>query len=219
MKVWSLDQKELRIHFLHNLPGGGQPNPVPPATPNLPQLTTANVIIEGGVRVRDIRVLSVSSAGEVLTVKVKEAGDYSTYTLRVVTSPNSSAAPTGFDPQLAAVDFSFKVECPSDFDCEQENPCPPPQLSQPEINYLAKDYSSFRRLILDRLSTLMPDWRERSAADFQIALVEMLAYVGDHLSYFQDAVAAEAYLGTARRRVSVRRHARALDYFVHDGTN
>ena len=56
-------------------------------------------------------------------------------------------------------------------------------------------------------------------ADAQVALVEMLAYVGDHLSYFQDAVAAEAYLGTARRRVSVRRHARVLDYFVHDGTN
>src|SRR5262249_19370055 len=97
--------------------------------------------------------------------------------------------------------------------------CPPPEFVEPEINYLAKDYSSFRRLLLDRLSTLMPDWRERHAADMQVALVEMLAYVGDHLSYFQDAVAAEAYLGTARRRISVRRLARPLDYFVHDGAN
>jgi hypothetical protein len=52
-----------------------------------------------------------------------------------------------------------------------------------------------------------------------VALVELLAYVGDHLSYYQDAVATEAYLGTARRRVSIRRHARLLDYYIHDGCN
>ena len=66
--------------------------------------------------------------------------------------------------------------------------------------------------MLDRLALLMPDWRERNPADLGVALVELLAYVGDHLSYYQDAVATEAYLGTARRRVSVRRHARLLDY-------
>ena len=32
-------------------------------------------------------------------------------------------------------------------------------------------------------------------------------------------MATEAYLGTARRRVSVRRHARLVDYFMHDGCN
>jgi baseplate J-like protein len=84
---------------------------------------------------------------------------------------------------------------------------------------LAKDYASFRRLMLDRLSLLMPDWRERNPADLQIVLVELLAYTGDHLSYFQDAVATEAYLGTARRRISARRHARLLDYSIHDGVN
>src|SRR5262249_41678147 len=37
--------------------------------------------------------------------------------------------------------------------------------------------------------------------------------------YFQDAVASEAYLGTARRRVSVRRHLRLVDYRLHEGCN
>jgi hypothetical protein len=50
-------------------------------------------------------------------------------------------------------------------------------------------------------------------------LVELLAYVGDYLSYEQDAIATEAYLGAAQRRVSVRRHARLVDYFMHDGCN
>ena len=67
------------------------------------------------------------------------------------------------------------------------------------------------------MSVLIPDWRERNAADLQVMLVELLAYAGDNLSYFQDAVATEAYLGTAIRRVSVRRHARLLDYAMHEG--
>src|SRR5207253_3507646 len=66
---------------------------------------------------------------------------------------------------------------------------------------------------------IMPDWHERHAPDLGIALVELLAYTGDHLSYYQDSVATEAYLDTARRRISVRRHARLVDYQMHEGCN
>lgn len=124
-----------------------------------------------------------------------------------------------FDTALSAIAFSFKVGCPGQFDCGLPQVCPSTQHAAPEINYLAKDYNTLRRLILDRLSVIMPDWQERNAADAQMALVELMAYVGDHLSYFQDAVATEAYLGTARQRISVRRHARLLDYPMHDGCN
>ena len=65
----------------------------------------------------------------------------------------------------------------------------------------------------------MPAWTERHVPDIGITLVELLAYVGDHLSYYQDAVATEAYLGTARQRISVRRHARLVDYPMHEGCN
>src|SRR6185295_7196447 len=44
-------------------------------------------------------------------------------------------------------------------------------------------------------------------------------YVGDYLSYYQDAVATEAYLETARQRISVRRHAQLVDYHLHEGCN
>ncbi len=214
LEVASYDQKTLKVYFLFNLPG--EINAVPPAaTP----LTQDNILIEGGVRVQNISVGPISVSKNVLTVTVDQAGDYSTYTLRLVTSPTQPDPPPAFDTQLSAVDFSFKVACPSDFDCEQTTVCPPPVLTEPDINYLAKDYSSFRRLMLDRLSVLMPDWQESSPADVGIAIIELMAYVGDHLSYYQDAVATEAYLGTARRRISLRRHARLLDYFVHDGCN
>lgn len=50
-----------------------------------------------------------------------------------------------------------------------------------------------------------------------LALVELLGYLGTTLSYYQDAFANEAYLGTARRRVSVRRHASLVQYELRSG--
>lgn len=154
-----------------------------------------------------------------LVVRTSSVGDFSTYRLSLVRSAVDDTPPEGFDPQLCEVAFSFKVECPTDFDCRIEEECPPEPRAQPPIDYLAKDYASFRSLLLDRLALIVPDWKERNTADIGIALVELLAYVGDQLSYYQDAVATEAYLGTARRRSSIRRHARLLDYFMHDGCN
>ena len=186
-------------------------------------MATANVTISGGERIRPIVILGATIGtgddADVLTVEVEEPGDFSIYTLSLVRGPNDPNPPNEIDPRLAAVDFSFKVECPSDFDCAPKHICPPEPRTEPEINYLAKDYASFRKLILDRMALLLPDWRERNPADLGITLVELLAYVGDQLSYQQDAVATEAYLGSARKRVSLRRHARLVDYFVHDGTN
>jgi hypothetical protein len=153
-----------------------------------------------------------------LRVHVNQRGDFSTYTLALI-DPTTNKPLTGLDPALSSIDFSFKVECPSQFDCRDETICPATVEPSPEIDYLAKDFTSFRQLVLDRISLLSPDWLERNPADLGITLVELLAYVGDYLSYNQDAIATEAYLGTARQRVSVRRHARLLDYAMHDGCN
>ncbi|CAN5908953.1 putative baseplate assembly protein [soil metagenome] len=219
LEVTSADQRTLELVFLHPLPG--EPDGVPAATDpaNPPVLTPNNLVIEGGVRVRDIAVESVAAAGSVLTVTVDRAGDFSTYTLRLVAGLGSEEPPSGFDPQLSEVAFSFKADCPADFDCAPVDACPPERLPEPDIDYLAKDYASFRRLMLDRLALTLPHWQEQSAADLGIALVEVLAYTADHLSYQQDAVATEAYLGTARLRTSVRRHAKLLDYPMHEGAS
>lgn len=201
-------QRTLFVHMLKPIAGA---------------LTTDNVVIEGGERRRDVTVteatVGTGDQHNILTVKVDRAGDYSTYTLRLVAGQRNPNPPTGFDRLLSAIDFSFKVECPGDFDCRTERVCPPERRAEPSMDYLAKDFASFRQLMLDRLSIILPDWQERNAADIGITLVELLAYVGDYLSYQQDATATESYLGTARHRVSVRRHARLLDYFMHDGCN
>ena len=181
-------------------------------------LTPDNIQILGGERIRNIQVTEVRPFANtrVIQVHVAQWGDFSTYTLKIV---DGDTPPSWLDPILSSINFSFKVACPSDFDCQQEQVCPPAPSSLPDINYLAKDYASFRQLMLDRLSVLMPQGFEQNPASLDMALVELFAYVGDHLSYQQDAIATEAYLDTARRRTSVRRHARLVDYFMHDGCN
>jgi hypothetical protein len=154
-----------------------------------------------------------------LVVRTDSSGDFSRYTFAIVADAGSDLPPADFDPLLSSIAFSFKVECPSDFDCAAPLPCPPAAADIPNIDYLAKDYQGFRRLMLDRLSLLVPDWTERSVADVGVALVELLAFAADTLSYRQDVIANEAYLDTARQRISVRRHVRLVDYFLHEGCN
>jgi hypothetical protein len=200
-------------------------------------LTPDNLRISGGQRIRNVGiawcapanalppqaepglVATVDDQARTLVVRTDSAGDFSIYTFAIVANSGSDNPPAGFDPKLSSIEFSFKVECPSDFDCAQTPACPPQDVVRPEIDYLATDYQGFRRLMLDRLSLLTPGWKERSAADLGVALVELLAYAADNLSYRQDAIANEAYLATARQRVSVRRHARLVDYFLHEGCN
>lgn len=197
-------------------------------------LTTSNVVIEGGDRIREIVVtrveivdadtLSPSASppiveSRVLAVEVSEPGDYTTYRLRLLQGAASDIAPDGIDPILSAVDFSFKVACGSGFDCQVENERAPERRNEPEISYLAKDFASFRQLMFDRMAVVAPDWQSRNPADLGVALVEILAYVGDYLSYRQDAIATEAYLRTARKRTSVRRHVRLVDYRMREGSN
>jgi hypothetical protein len=184
----------------------------------LSQATTAEVTYFG----------SLPDAANTLVIRTSVVGDFSTYTLRLVNNATQAQedtfviteALTGFDPLLAEVKFSFRVNCPPYFDCQPAPPdCPPDLPTPPPINYLAKDYGSFRTIMLDRLNQLMPNWGGSSEADLGVALAELISYVGDQLSYRQDAIATEAYIETARSRISLRRHAILVDYHVHDGCN
>jgi len=198
----------------------------------LQPLTPSNFKITGGKRVRDIKVLNVfpkvlnnPELDDYIEIVVDRGGDFSTYTLQAVARGlDSKQRPVwiphpGFDPQYNQIDFVFTVDCPTELDCAQEQLCPPPQRERMAINFLAKDYATFRQLIFDRLAVVLPNWKNRFVPDLGVTLVEVLAYAADYLSYYQDAVATEAYLATARQRVSVRRHARLVDYAMHEGCN
>lgn len=206
----SPDQLTLRLFFLGKLP--------PELSENKPGLARY-LQLTGGQRITNIRITQAEpltdpdpEKDDQLVVTLDKYGDFSTYTLRLI-------GVAKIDPHYDHVDFTFKIDCPSDLDCAPVCHCEPPVRNEPEINYLTKDYASFRQLMLDRLALLVPGWTERHMPDVGITLIEALAYTGDYLSYFQDAVATEAYLATARQRISVRRHARLVDYHLHEGCN
>ncbi len=202
VEVDPADHTLLRVFFLKPLPVGAY---------GIPGNLTV-IVITGGVRIVNIKPLAaVRRADGHLDVTLTQGGDYSVYTL-AVNVPE-------LDPFLRRVEFSFMASCPVDVDCPRPPECPPPALPEPLLDYLAKDYASFRRLMIDLLPHLNPQFVERNPADLGIALIELLAYTGDHLSYYQDAVANEMYLDTARQRISARRHVRLIDYRMHDGRN
>jgi hypothetical protein len=198
----SPDQETLYVHLVNDMPAD-----------SYGLLDSLDRIeIEGGVRICSIKLEGIRRASpRLLEIDVSEPGDFSTYTLAI----DSKA----FDPVYARCDFSFKAGCPSRFDCRSRPVCPSEPRAEPLIDYMAKDYASFRQALIDRIPLLVPDWKDRHAADLGMALVELLAYTGDQLSYYQDAVANEAYLETARQRISVRRHAHLIDYPMHDGAS
>ncbi|HKF48716.1 MAG TPA: hypothetical protein VKB38_15265 [Terracidiphilus sp.] len=154
-----------------------------------------------------------------ITVQLDGTGDFSPYTLTLVKGPNDPDPPPGVDPQLNTVTFSFKAGCATPVDCNQTQCCPSTLATPPDIHYLARDFDRFRQAMIDRISVLVPGWTESHEADPAITLIESLAYAADRVSYLQDAVNTEAYIGTARSRISLRRHARLVDYQVSEGAN
>ncbi|HEY5712961.1 MAG TPA: baseplate J/gp47 family protein [Allosphingosinicella sp.] len=187
----------------------------------VPVLVAENFRIEGGSRVKNVRVTQVAkgAGNKTLRLTLDRYGDYSEYELFVQIGETNWEPLGNMDWMLSSVRFHFKVECKSDFDCDDPGPPRGQRDFGPPLNYLAKDYVSFNRLMLDRMAATIPEWTERNASDLGVTLVEALAHAADQTSYFQDAVHTEAFLGRARLRQSVLRHARLLNYTASEGCN
>ena len=89
----------LRVYLLKNL---GEEN-----------LSVENIQIEGGDRIQNIRATEVVTFADsrVIRLRVNQWGDFSLYTLKIVAG---EGPPPWLDPILSVINFSFKVDCPSD---------------------------------------------------------------------------------------------------------
>ena len=172
--------------------------------------------IRGGHRIRGsasggpLRVTAVGAGAEseVLELQVAPIGDYSTYTLEVDFG--------GIDPVFNEIDFKFRPGC-FNTDCSPAWEAAPPVQGLPKIDYLAKDYDSFRHLMINWMRERVDGWTATSEADLSVVLIDLISAAADELSDYQDRVIAEAFLSSARRRLSLTRHARLMDYHVHQG--
>ncbi|HEY2360473.1 MAG TPA: hypothetical protein VGK36_05120 [Candidatus Angelobacter sp.] len=115
--------------------------------------------------------------------------------------------------------FDGKPQCDL-LDCRPPAAPPPGDVIPQQalsIDYQAKDYDSFLRGMLDMLPARLPGWQTRTEADLGMALLELFAFLGDHLSYYQDRVANEGYLRTAGQYESVRRLLALIDRQLFPG--
>jgi hypothetical protein len=139
-------------------------------------------------------------------------GDFSIYTL-TVSGP-------AMDPFFASRKLRFRLACDDRFDCSQSAAQSPPPAKLPvTIDYMSKDFASFRQALLDFIPTRLPDWTERSEADIGMMLLELFAATADNLSYLQDRVANEAFLNSATQRRSVAGHLALIGYQMDEGAS
>jgi hypothetical protein len=175
-------------------------------------------VIRGGHRVPagpgpsevQVRAVSVGPTALSLSLEVAPIGDYSTYRLELVFDP------ARIDPLFSGLGFNFRPGCFTNVCRPPARAAKPPPVA-PLIDYLAKDYDSFRHTLIAAVMQRVPGWQVTSEADLDQTLIDLFAAAGDELSDFQDRVMAEAYLGSARKRVSIARHARLVDYHIHQG--
>src|SRR2546430_887261 len=203
VEVASQDQRALRVHFLNAVPLVG---------------AVGRPTITGGEVTRTITVKDIDDATDwslddqgrpLLQLTAAVPGDFSLYTLGLT----STTTPPALDPFFDHATFSFKAGCESDLDCLPPDPtCPVAPGVPPIIDYLAKDFLSFRKALSDFSTIRYPRYRERSEADFGVMVMEALCAVADDLSYTQDRIAAESTLDSATQRRSVVRLARLVDY-------
>ena len=172
--------------------------------------------IEGGRRAvggsdpGQVQVTAVSAGpgpAPGLTLTVAPVGDYSTYRL-VVVHPL-------MDPVFAEIEFKFRPGC-FNVNCSPRK-VPEPLEAAPRIDYLARDYHTFKHLLLNAMADRVPGWQPTSEADLDQVIINLLAARGDELADHQDRVANEAFFMRARKRVSLARHARLMDYHIHQG--
>ena len=169
--------------------------------------------IQAGPGIGQAKVTKIANtdANNVLKLTITPVGDYSTYIL--------SVNYIKIDPIFSEIEFKFRPGCFTT-ECAPDGefgiPPPPPQ-QEPTIDYLAKDFDSFRHTMIVAMMDRVPGWQPTSEADLDQVLLELFSASGDELSDFQDRVMSEAFLATARKRVSLARYARLMDYHIHQG--
>ncbi|HEY8610108.1 MAG TPA: hypothetical protein VIL69_02315, partial [Roseomonas sp.] len=94
---------------------------------------------------------AAGSVAESLLLTLTPIGDYSTYTLEVAWDP------ARMDPFFAELPFRFRPGCFTG-DCRPGWTPGRLPLPAPAIDYLAKDYDSFRHVLIGAMAARVPGW-------------------------------------------------------------
>lgn len=76
-------------------------------------------------------------------------------------------------------------------------------IPQPTLDYTDKDFDSIRLRLINLIRSVFPTWTDHNVANFGNILLELKAYVGDVLVYYQDNQAQESRWSTAQQRENI----------------
>ena len=168
------------------------------AAGNTPARAAALFPLRGGLRVRagaatgQIRSFAVDSGptADSVILRVAPIGDYSTYTLSVDSGsidPALALPSVKIDPLFSELPFKFRPGCFTN-NCAPDWEASPPPKPSPLVDYLAKDYDSFRHTMIAAMMQRVPGWESTSEADLDQVIVDTTSAIGDELSDYQDRV-------------------------------
>ncbi len=94
------------------------------------------------------------------------------------------------------------------FVCACDSPTATPPINPPglqNIAYRNTDFAALRRALLTPLAgeTQLSAWRPAATGDLAVMIAEWWAYLGDILTFYNERIANEAYLGTATQPASL----------------
>jgi uncharacterized phage protein gp47/JayE len=90
---------------------------------------------------------------------------------------------------------------------------------QPWIDYTNKDFESLVKAMQELAQERLPVWTDQSPNDLGVLLMELFAYMGDIILYYQDRIANESFLHTARERRSILYLLRLIGYELLPATS
>lgn len=76
-------------------------------------------------------------------------------------------------------------------------------LPTPNTDYTDKDFDALRTRLYALVESVFPEWTDHNVANFGNILLELHAFVGDVLTYYQDNQARESRIVTATQRRSL----------------
>lgn len=175
-------------------------------------LTADHVVVHGGRRL-PVPAHEIEIAAQSVILRFRSWGDHSPYTVELT---DGGGVP--LHPFFAAAEFRFTIDCEVG-DCREAGEQARREDAQPPaVDLLTKDYDGFVSLLADWVKVRNPSVADLSRASFERVLIDLLAWMGDMLSYHQDRVAGEAFIETASQRFSLRQHALLLGAALDDGS-
>ena len=99
--------------------------------------------------------------------------------------------------------------------CDDDTPRVPVNLPQQDaIAFRYGEYAEFRRALLTPRvgETSLTAWRTQGEGDLAVMMVEWFAYLADILTFYDERIANESYLRTARLEASAKRLIAILGY-------